>query len=107
MSGGFASSGFEIANALDRRAFPTARTKRTGPPPGGLPADFNAEAARGVPIRARNMAFTVQENNARALVAFGPFVGPALLKRLDLAQANLNSGAVAAHLTSSSIRRPT
>jgi hypothetical protein len=40
MSGGFASSGFEIENALDRRAFPTARRNRTGPPPAGTAGPF-------------------------------------------------------------------
>lgn len=40
MSGGFASSGFEILNELDRRAFPTARRNRTGPPTAGTAGPF-------------------------------------------------------------------
>ena len=94
---GWNSAGFEIANTLDRRAFPTARTKRGGPPPSGLPADFDPNAGRGVPIRSRNMVFGLAENTQRALVAFGPFVGPALLKRIDIVHSNLPLGAAAAH----------
>ena len=84
MGGGYGSSGFEIGNVLDRRTYPQARRGRTGPPPTSQPADFDPNQLRGAPILARPCAFQLRTIGNRALVAFGSFVGPGLIKRLDL-----------------------
>lgn len=85
MSGGYASSGFEIGNVLDRRAYPSARRNRTGPPPSGSTTTPDPFVNRGAPIRARPVAFAIREDAGRAVAAMGPFVGPGLVKRIDCA----------------------
>lgn len=86
---GWNTAGFEIGNVLDRRAYPAARTRRAGPPPSGLPSDFDPNAARGVPIRSRPVAFIAGETLGRCVLALGSFVGPALVKGIDIAHSNL------------------
>lgn len=80
---GWASSGFEIGNKLDARTYPAARAKRTGPPPSAQDPNFDPNAARSIPIRARPTAFQIREVSERANIALGPYVGPVLVKRLD------------------------
>jgi hypothetical protein len=98
MGGGYASSGFEIGNELDRRAYPVARLKRPGAPPASQPADFDPLAPRLAPIRARPTAFGLREINGRALLAFGPYVGPGLIKRLDVGIFTTQNGNPQPHL---------
>lgn len=64
MSGGFASSGFEIANELDRRAFPTARRNRTGPPPAGTAGPLAQPIGSDVG-RVRVFPWAINETAAR------------------------------------------
>lgn len=78
---GWNSAGFEIGNALDRRAYPTARPKRSGPPP----TDPNADPSAGAPPsppRTRIVDFKISVNaNVRSTRSFGPIQGPAVIKR--------------------------
>lgn len=84
MSGGFASSGFEIGNVLDRRAYPTARRNRTGPPASGLAVDDPA-AALPTPPQTRNINFLIAVNaNTRSTISRGPLRGPALVRSLEI-----------------------
>jgi len=88
---GWASSGFEIGNILDRRAYPAPRLKRMGPPPSiGAEGTIPGEP-RGTPIRARPFAFHLRELGGRALVASPHYVGPGLIKRLDIAAFQTNN----------------
>lgn len=86
---GWDSAGYEIGNTLARGTFPAARLKRSGPPPSGLPADFDPSALRGSPIRARTFAFAMSNTTNRNQLDAGGYVGPGLVKRLHAI--NLNS----------------
>lgn len=69
---------------FDQRTYPAARRKRSGPPPSAQPTDFNALAPRGAPIRGRPFAFHARELSGRVLLPLGSYVGPGLVKRLDI-----------------------
>jgi len=79
---GWNSAGFEIGNVLDRRAYPTARLKRTGPPPTGIAVDDPAGALPS-PARTRAVQFYIEVGaNQRSTRSAGPFQGPAIVDRV-------------------------
>ncbi len=94
MSGGFASSGFEIGNELDRRSYPTARPRRTGPPsPSGDPAALTTDATPAPPVsRVIPFVLSATANNRMARSA-GPYRGPAIITGLHFAKSGTAKGA--------------
>ena len=79
----YASSGFEVGNLLDGRAYPTARRNRMGPPPAdpsGLPPGAGQLAQ---PPQTRLLAFRVSCNpGLRTTASSRKLRGPALLLEL-------------------------
>jgi hypothetical protein len=85
MSGGFASSGFEIANELDRRAFPTARRNRTGPPAAGTAGPFAQPIGSDIG-RTRIFPFRISEAaNCRNTMSTPKLLGNVIIHSLYFA----------------------
>lgn len=79
------SRGYEIGNVLDRRAYPTARRNRMGPPPSGSAgsASFGAESLG--PPRMRLFSFVFGETaSSRRTMSGNLCNGPALIKDIVL-----------------------
>jgi hypothetical protein len=91
----YRSSGFEIGNTLDARAYPTARTRRSGPPPAVVSPLEDPFASRGAPIRVQPWMVHLREAQGVATCGSRAFVGPALIKHFafggafSVAQADL------------------
>jgi hypothetical protein len=91
----YRSSGFEIGNTLDARAYPTARPKRSGPPPAVASPLEDPFASRGAPIRVQPWFVHLREASGVVTCGSRPFVGPALIKQFafgggfSVAQADL------------------
>lgn len=91
---GWASSGFEIGNLLDKRSYPPARLKRAGPPsPSAAPLDPLLPVVAAPRTRLVNFYIEVGINE-RSTRSRGPFQGPALVLEVfsiaDPAAANDN-----------------
>lgn len=84
MSGGYASSGFEIGNVLDQRAYPTARRNRPGPPPSSAPAaDVQAAQANTPPVT-RAFWFELRTNaTSRTTISTPRLRGPLIVKEIQ------------------------
>lgn len=81
---GWNTWGFEIGNALDRRAYPALRTKRSGPPPTAAAAEA-LQADRDTPPRMRIFPFAWNETaNSRRTISGAKCQGPALYKAFQL-----------------------
>lgn len=78
---GYLPSGFEIGNAFDRRAYPTPRRNRTGPPPSSaLGGDPSAPQPASYP-QSRQMWFeSSTANNSRSTAASERLRGPSIIK---------------------------
>lgn len=80
----YASTGFEIGNVLDARAYPTARRNRTGPAPNqGQGAPAGAAPASAYP-RTRVFPFSVQVGVAgrRSATSTPRILGPSIIKAI-------------------------
>jgi len=76
---GWASSGFEIGNTLDRRSYPAARPRRSGAPSPSAPPPEAGVPAFAAP-RTRIVNFYIEVGaNQRSTRSRGPLQGPALV----------------------------
>src|SRR6266545_6107682 len=83
MGGGYASSGFEIGNVLDRRTYPAARLRRMGPDPQPAQGADPSLPPPGSPPSTRNVNFFIEVGaNQRSTRSFGPLRGPAIVERV-------------------------
>lgn len=81
----YASSGFEVGNALDARAYPTARRNRTGPPPTGSLGGPGGGSPLPAPPQSRLLSFNVSCNpGLRTTGSSTKVYGPALLLELHV-----------------------
>lgn len=94
MSGGYRSSGFEIDNRLDARAYPVARANRKGPPSatggvGGAPPSETLLA----PPQSYVFGFTLRANaNTRSTVSTPKLRGPSIVRGLHYAKGGTAEG---------------
>lgn len=94
MGGGYASSGFEIGNVLDRRAYPTARRNRTGPPsPGGGVGGVDVPPNLPSPPQSYVFPFTIRANaNTRSTTSSPQLRGPSIIRGLHWAKGGTPDG---------------
>lgn len=91
---GWNSRGFEIGNTLDRRAYPAARSKRTGPPPsaGGV---GGAAIPEGLPNPPQSFVFpfVLKANaNTRSTTSSPRLRGPSIVRGLHFAKGGTPDG---------------
>jgi hypothetical protein len=78
------ANAYYLRDDFDARTYPAPRTKRAGPPPSAQSTGLDALAPRTAPIRGRPFAFHARELSGRVLLPLGSYVGPGLVKRLDI-----------------------
>jgi hypothetical protein len=91
---GWGSAGFEIGNTLDKRAYPAARTKRTGPPASGASSAAQAAADQGL-TPAQSYVFTfnmLATANNRSTVSSPKLRGPSIVRGLHLTKTGTPDG---------------
>lgn len=90
----FSSLGFEVGNALDRRAYPLPRRNRAGPEPSSLTAGQPAGAPPlPAPPITRTFAFALGAlANTRSSITTDRLRGPAIVKAVHLSKTGAAGG---------------